>query len=105
MQNFASKLASELRSVLRYVPERHASPAFRVLKEYELADSTDQSEARICGNCRFASSVGNYNRYLKCRFNPPTVYPTQAGRADTAWPMVERDDWCSRWLPHVFSCD
>ncbi len=105
MLSFAAKLASELRSVLRYVPERHATPAFRVLKEYELSSTVDESEAKICGNCRFASSVGSYPRYLKCRFNPPAVIPTPAGRADTTWPMVERDDWCSKWLPHIFNSD
>jgi len=47
--------------------------------------------------------MGSYPRYLRCRFSPPTVVPTPNGRVDTAWPTVERDDWCSKWLPHVSS--
>lgn len=105
MRDFAAKLATEMRSVLRYVPERHGEPAFRVLKEYELSGEVDSTEARVCANCRFASQMGSYPRYLKCRFSPPTVVPTPNGRVDTAWPTVERDDWCSKWLPHVSSSD
>ena len=100
MKDFAARLASELRSVIRYVPERYVEPAFRILKEYELSASVESTEARICSNCRFASPVGNYPRYLKCRFSPPAVVTAPTGRVDTAWPTVERDDWCSKWLPH-----
>jgi hypothetical protein len=53
------------------------------------------SDKNTCESCRF-------NGGFSCRRNPPTVVtlPNEYGpgeHAETAWPEVNREDWCGQW--------
>ena len=99
-------LANELRYAIREKSSFEAESALRALYMYESSVSGPrEADARVCANCRYGSDIGPIPRYLRCRLNPPVVVTSPGGALDSAWPTVERDDWCSRWMSQEGSPD
>ena len=103
---FLNLLAHQLRYAISEKSSFEAESALRALYMYENSVSGPrEADARVCANCRYGSDIGPIPRYLRCRLNPPVVVTSPGGALDSAWPTVERDDWCSRWMSQEGSPD
>jgi hypothetical protein len=99
-------LAAKLRYALKWVPSGEVDSFLSVLSMYESSViGPREADARVCANCRYGSPFSHTPRYLRCRLNPPVVIMNPGGSLDSAWPTVERDDWCSRWMSSDSSPD
>lgn len=55
-------------------------------------------ELKVCENCTHFHPSDRDRQNGECHIEPPKVFWSAQGREFTAWPKVDGQDWCSKFL-------